>query len=88
MRKKTLKGWEKSGVNLDEYIGKTPCEVDEALFLYYAEVVSPQYDSGNFVQTGEASFDVDGVLHYSSLSSFDGKYFYLGILPKFKKPKY
>lgn len=91
--KKTYKKWEKSDVNLDVYLGKEPCEIDETLFLYVAEIVPPEYSSEELLQEGEATKKVDDVLHYGTYASYrqednSFKYYYLGILPKFKKPKY
>lgn len=84
--KKTKRGWEKSNLNLDKYLTE-PCEIDEELYNYIGETVAPEYCSDGIIQLGEASYEKDGVLHYDTASFINGKYFYLGILPKFKKPK-
>lgn len=84
--KKTYKKWEKSNSkDLDEYLGNIPCEIDEELFLYLAEITASQYSSENFIQTGEATFEKDDVYHYSTCSHFNDKFYYLGILPEFKQ---
>lgn len=85
--KKTKRQWEKSNVDLDKFLTE-PCEIDEALFVYLAEIVSPQYSSECIIQLGEAEYEKQGVLFYMSASSMNKKHFYLGILPKFQKPKY
>ena len=85
--KKTRKGWEKSNLNLDKYLTE-PVEIDEELYNYLGEAVAPEYCGDGIVQLGEAECEKHGVLHYMTASLVNGKYFYLGILPKFKKPKY
>jgi hypothetical protein len=79
---KTYKKWIKSNLDLNEYLTE-PCEIDEELYLYLAEVVSPQYSDGKLIQTGEAEYTEDSVLFYMSASHIGDKYFYLGILPEF-----
>lgn len=51
MPKKTLKGWEKSDLDLDKYLTE-PCEIDEDLSLYIGECVPPQYLGGGLTQGG------------------------------------
>lgn len=82
---KTLKAWEKSNYRLDAYLGKIPCQIDEALALYIGECVAPQYCSPDFTQTGEPDYEKYGVECYITTSSVDGKYYFLGILPEFKQ---
>lgn len=83
---KTLKGWEKSpNLNLGEYL-KEPCRINEELYNYIAEVVSPQYCSDGIIQEGEPEFtNEDGIYHYMTVTLVNGKYFYLGVLPEFKQ---
>lgn len=81
---KTYKAWQKSNVNLSEYLGQEPCEIDEELYLYLAEVTAATYSSPDFIQTGEASFSKNGTLHYSTCSFIGDKHFYLGDLPEFQ----
>ena len=86
---KTLKGWEESNLNLDEYL-KEPCEIDEELALYIGECVAPQYVSPEFTQGGdcektESNIDGEIIEYYMTTSSVNGKEFYLGILPEFKQ---
>lgn len=43
---KTFKYWDINfDGTLDKYLGNTPCEIDEELFLYFAEVTACQYSS-------------------------------------------
>jgi hypothetical protein len=85
--KKTKKWWEKSNIDLSKYLTE-PTEIDEELYNTIAETVSPAYCSYGLIQDGDPEFEKDGVLHHMTASLVNGKYFYLGILPKFKKPKY
>ncbi|PWN62284.1 hypothetical protein [Chryseobacterium oncorhynchi] len=83
---KTYQDWQNNFKgDLDQYLGKSPCEIDEEMFLYLAEVTPCQYSGNFFIQTGEASCKIDDVLHYSSCSSFNDKFYFLGILPEFKQ---
>lgn len=83
---KTYQDWQNNSTgDLRQYLGQKPCEIDEELFFYLAEVVPPQYSGGDFLQTGESSFEEYGVDYYSTCSNFDGKYYFLGVLPEFKQ---
>ncbi len=89
MAKKTLKGWEKSNVNLDKYLTE-PCEIDEELSLYIGECVPPEYLGGGLTQGGdcekhELSEKGKKIGYYMTTSIVNNKYFYLGILPEFRK---
>jgi hypothetical protein len=78
---KTLKQWDKSGIELTEFL--KPCDqVDEDLYMHMGEIVAPQYCSREFLQVGEAGRKEDGVYFYTTFSQVDGKYFYLGVLPE------
>lgn len=82
---KTKKQWYKSNKNLDEYLTE-PCEIDQELYNYLGEAVSPQYCDSGFVQLGEADHsDSYGTYYYMTASCIDCRYFYLGILPEFKQ---
>lgn len=83
--KKTLKGWHRSGIDLDKYLPE-PCEIDEGLFNYFGEIVAPKFCIRGFVQLGECEYhdNVTDIDFYSSASHIGDKYFYLGILPEFK----
>lgn len=83
---KTYQDWQSNfDGDLSQYLGQIPCEIDEILYLYLAEVTAPTYSSENFIQTGEASFSNKfGALFYHTCSSFGDKYFYLGVLPEFQ----
>ncbi len=62
---KTYQDWQSNFEgNLDKYLGISPCEIDEEMFLYLAEVTACQYSGNGFIQTGEASYEIDDVLHY------------------------
>lgn len=81
---KTFKAWEKTDLELTEFLN--PCDqVDEEIYNHMATVVHPQYSSREFLQEGEPEFMKDGVYFYSTFSLTNGKYFYLGILPEFKQ---
>ena len=81
---KTLKEWEESDLDLEEYLGNEPCEIDGELELHIGEVVAPSYMNGGFTQMGEATDELDGVFTYITTSNFNGKFFFLGVLPSFK----
>lgn len=81
---KTFKGWQKSGLNLDKYLTE-PCRIDEELELYLGEIVAPQYCGNNLTQLGEPEFKKEGVYFYMTAYNFEGKSYYLGILPEFKQ---
>ncbi len=87
---KTLKKWEKSGLDLDIYLGE-PCEIDEDIANYIGEVVAPNYLGHDLVQGGDAERSVESydsfkkIYFYMTTSYVNGKYFYLGVLPEFKQ---
>ncbi|TGE22807.1 hypothetical protein [Hymenobacter metallicola] len=85
---KTYDEWEATEVSLTQYL--QPCdEIDEELYDHMGGVVSPQYCTQRLLQSGEPEREERGVMHYLSfMAREDGKYFYLGILPKFKQPKH
>lgn len=86
MKKKTLKQWEKSNLDLDKFLFE-PCEIDEEMFNWIGEIISPQYLGEGIVQGGDCDRHVDGVGFYATAyhdSQFN-TYFYLGILPEFKQ---
>ena len=84
MRKKTFKSWEKSNINLDEFLTE-PCEIDERLSNYLGECTCPKYCSPKFTQSGEPEYHDDGISFHMTVSRINNKYFYLGILPEFKE---
>lgn len=89
MPKKTLKGWEKSDLDLDKYLTE-PCEIDEDLSLYIGECVPPQYLGGGLTQGGdcerhEDSEDGEPIGYYMTTRIVNGRHFYLGILPEFRQ---
>lgn len=87
--KKTLKIWNILNIDLDYYLGLEPVEIDEEMFLYLLEVVpvesSFETRFGSLGQTGEANDKFDGIYFHSTVNRVNGKYYYLGILPEFKK---
>ena len=91
MKKKTLNGWQKSNKDLDEYLFE-PCEIDEEMFNYVMEVISPYYIGHGLGQGGDPvssyeSYDEDfkRVMTYVTVYNINDKYFYLGVLPEFKQ---
>lgn len=91
MAKKTLKGWEKSNVDLDKYLTE-PCEIDEELSNYIGECVAPQYlgwenglTQGGDPEKHEDSEDGEPIGYYMTTLHINGKHFYLGILPEFRQ---
>lgn len=87
--KKTFKGWQKSGLDLGDYLTE-PCEIDEALSLYIGEVVPAYYLDEGLTQGGdpaksEMGEDGEKIMYYMTTSHINGKYFFLGILPEFKQ---
>lgn len=83
-KKKTLKGWENTDVDIDQYLFPMD-QVDEELYLHFGEVVAPQYSYGSFMQVGEASHKIHGVYYYMTFARYNNKYYYLGKLPEFKQ---
>jgi len=82
---KTYQDWQSNfDGDLGQYLGKEPCEIDEELYLYLAEVTPATYSSQDFIQTGEASFSKYGTLFYATCSCVGNKHFYLGDLPEFQ----
>lgn len=87
MKKKTLKEWNKSNLDLAEYLGNTPCEIDQHLDYYIGECTAPKYLSYRFTQGGNAEDheSESDVGYYHTTSRFNNKYYYLGVLPEFKQ---
>ncbi|WP_421977849.1 hypothetical protein [Roseivirga seohaensis] len=88
---KTLKGWKKSNLNLDDYLPE-PCEIDEELSLYIGECVPAKYlgfenklTQGGDCEKEEEAEDGDPIGYYMTTSFVNGKNFYLGILPEFRQ---
>ena len=85
---KTLKQWEKSKLDLDEFLTE-PCQIDEALYLDILECVGATYSTDYAQQGGDPmdSFyndDDEQVFTYFTVKAVNDKYFFLGILPEFK----
>jgi len=82
--RKTKKQWDKSWLQLDEFI-PLPCEIDEELYNYIWEVVWPSYINNNILQWWEARWkDTNWVPTYDTVSFYNDRYFYLWVLPAFK----
>jgi len=81
---KTKKQWEKSSKNLIQFL-IVGDEIDEELFNYVGEVVVPAYCSYGFNQCGEPEYHIDKTtFHLTVHCSNQDRYYYLGVLPKFK----
>jgi len=80
---KTYKEWQMSNLNLDEYLTEKPCCIDEKLCMYLCECVAPNYSNFDGIsQTGEASYEKNGKLHYLTVKFCDDNtYKYLGLFP-------
>jgi hypothetical protein len=81
---KTYKQWEKSGKDLEIFLSSGD-RIDEELYDYIGECVSPAYCSRNFVQGGDIIKIEDDVTFYvTAHHTDDDRYIYLGVLPEFK----
>lgn len=78
---KTYKAWKKSGVGLDEYLGKEPVRIDAELHLHILGIVPSEYADRYCGQCGEASFKEDGTYYHTTVYRANDKYFYIGELP-------
>lgn len=83
---KSKKEWDEKfpDMELNQYLQPMD-EVDEELHLRCGEIVAPQYLSKNFLQMGDADFKEDGVYFYTTFATYNGKHYYLGILPEFQQ---
>lgn len=83
---KTYKQWQRSGLDLTEFLGPHPCRIDVRIYNYIREVVPPQYCSPKLVQCGEADDqDENHVYLYATCSRTDNQYWWLGVLPEFRQ---
>lgn len=83
---KTYEDWEKSEVDLDEFL-EPGDEIDEEIYGHIAYATCPpNYDDGKVLQNGECSFERGGIDFYMTAEEKDGKYFYLGELPNKNTP--
>lgn len=81
---RTYRQWEKSGLNLDDYL--VPGDyIDEAIYLYIGEVVAPYFVSDRFVQCGEPSTHIDEIPYRTTAMKIGSKYLYLGDMPEFSE---
>ena len=81
---KTLKDWENSKLDLDDYL-KEPTEINEELANYISGCIAPVYSSNEFTQGGDPRKEEHDILFYQTFMYLNGKYFYLGILPEFQQ---
>jgi hypothetical protein len=78
---KTYQDWEKSELNLSEFLSEND-EIDYEIYEHIlCEYCPPNYDDEIIGQCGEAWDERDGVFYYETVKQKDDKYFYLGILP-------
>jgi hypothetical protein len=86
---KTYKEWEKSDLDLGEYL-PYPCEIDEDLHNYIAEIVPPHYCDNKLTQGGDCIEHLDAYYQserigiYNTVGIVGDRFFYLGQLPEFK----
>ena len=94
---KTLKQWEKNeALEWHEFI-KPMERIDELLFFHIlCGYTASRFDTGytkiddadqSFGQASECKTEIEGVRYYATVGSIEGKYYYLGHLPAFKKAK-
>lgn len=86
---KTYQAWEDApSTRFTEFV-KPMDEVDEEMFMHFAEVVPTQYHVGNLMQSGEAVSKDRGRYLYMTFAGYGEptRYYYLGVLPPFKQPK-
>ena len=88
---KTYEEWEKSGLAFDDYLVE-PCEIDERLDMFIGDCIAPNYLGEGLTQGGDCVKQevspCDGrklIKYYSTSCHVNGKYFYLGILPEFRR---
>lgn len=84
---KTYQKWENSGKNFDAFINPMD-EVDEEMFMYFLEVLSPQFQIRNIFQSCESVCEDQGCAFYGTFQQIGERYFYLGALPAFEQPEY
>lgn len=83
---KTLKEWEESDLDLDDYLGEDPAEIDEDLADYIRDCSYANYCSEHFLQGGDPiTTNERGDYMYITVSfnNVMKKIMYLGILPEF-----
>ncbi len=82
---KKNKQWEKSELDLQDFLWQSPCEIDEDLYNYIAEVTPPSFCINWIVQSWEMTNSKNWICYYDTVTSINDKYFYLWILPKFEE---
>lgn len=89
MAKKTFKNWEKSQLDVEDYLGEHPCEVDEKLYNSIVESVgsSVHDEKSGLVQAGDCFDIITGIEYYCTLKVVNTEngyvYWWLGVLPLF-----
>lgn len=74
---KTLKGWGKSNLNIDQYLNVGD-EVDEALYDYFLNILPPITWNRKMLQTGSVCDYVEGRGTYITFSTSRGVIRYCG----------
>lgn len=91
---KTLKEWHESQLDLLDYLGTTPCEIDEDIYYDQLGVVPPAYSKNGLFQVGEAyTHDDNDIPYYFTFKRVElpktknswrrYSYYFIGILPEF-----
>ena len=93
---KTYKEWVESKLDLYDFLGEYPVEIDEDIFYDQLGAVSPAYYDFGLLQVGEPYTHLKsdnteyGIPAYCTIKIVTDKdyiyrYFYIGILPEFNK---
>lgn len=81
---KTLKQFEKQDEGFDTFL-KPLDQIDWFLYEHIlCAYVPANFDDGQFGQNGECSFEKFETNYYTTVATFNGKYYYLGDMPDFK----
>lgn len=85
---KTLKQYEKSEKGLHEFLRPLD-RIDWPLYEHIlCGWVPSHFDDGVRGQAGECNHSKDGIWYYDTVSTIDGKYYYLGLMPSFDPAVY
>lgn len=76
---KTKKEWDESGLHADRYM-QPGDEIDEELYLYFAEVVPPYESLISGFMMGEPVDEVNGEYTFMCFTHIDEVYRYMGEL--------
>lgn len=73
-----MKQWQESNLSFDEYF--TPdCEVSEAVFDYFLNVLPPIYIPKGFQVSEPVTCDNQGRMLYNTFINHNGKYIHVGL---------